>query len=216
MPAMLPSCSRTKALCLPFAALVAYTANGIAADAPAPDDRREPPPVNLSAANEAPSPPPASETRVEPDYAFPAWEIVGFDILVNRVNRFAGSQREDYQVTLDSIRRNLRSSWGTDRDPFEINQLGHPYQGAMYHGFARSAGFDYWHSLGYTFAGSALWEIAGENTRPSRNDQIASGIGGTFLGEALFRMSSLVLERGGGMPRFWRETVATAIAPSAP
>lgn len=215
MPVMLPSCSCTKALCLPFAALVAYSANGVAADLPPPDDAREQLPVNLSAANESPSPQPASETRAEPDYAFPAWEIVGFDVLVNRVNRFAGSQREDYQVTLDSIRRNLRSSWGTDRDPFEINQLGHPYQGAMYHGFARSAGFDYWHSLGYTFAGSALWEIAGENTRPSRNDQIASGIGGTFLGEVLFRMSSLVLERGGGMPRFWRETVATAIAPSA-
>ena len=85
----------------------------------------------------------------------------------------------------------------------------------MYHGFARSAGLDYWQSLGYAFAGSALWEIAGEQTRPSRNDQVASGIGGTFLGEALFRMSNLVLERGGGMPRFWRELAATAIAPSA-
>ena len=85
----------------------------------------------------------------------------------------------------------------------------------MYHGFARSAGFDYWQSLGYTFAGSAVWEIAGEQTRPSRNDQVASGIGGTFLGEALFRMSSLVLEHGGGMPRFWREVAATAISPSA-
>ena len=45
-----------------------------------------------------------------------------------------------------------------------------------------------------TFAGSAMWEIAGEDTLPSRNDQVASGIAGSFLGEALFRMSSLVLE----------------------
>ena len=71
----------------------------------------------------------------------------------------------------------------------------------MYHGFARSAGFNYWEALGNTFAGSALWEIAGEKTPPSRNDQIASGIGGTFLGEALFRMSNLLLERGEGVPR---------------
>jgi hypothetical protein len=85
----------------------------------------------------------------------------------------------------------------------------------MYHGFARSAGLDYWHSLGYAFAGSALWEIAGEQTRPSRNDQIASGIGGTFLGEALFRISSLVLERGGGTPGLWREISAAAIDPAA-
>ena len=80
-----------------------------------------------------------------------------------------------------------KSGW-YDSDPFGVNQFGHPYQGAMYHGFARSAGFDYWHSLGYAFAGSIVWEIAGERTRPSRNDQVASGVGGTFLGEALFRM----------------------------
>ena len=67
-----------------------------------------------------------------------------------------------------------------DSDPFNINQFGHPYQGSMYHGFARSAGFNYWESAGYTFAGSALWEIAGETTPPSINDQVASGIGGTL------------------------------------
>ena len=151
----------------------------------------------------------------EPDFWRPALEIVGFEILLNRTNRYFGTGRDDYRVSATSIRRNLRSSWGTDNDPFQTNQLGHPYQGAMYHGFARSAGLDYWQSLGYTFGGSVLWEIAGEQTLPSRNDQIASGIGGTFLGEALFRMSSLVLEKGGGMPRFWREMAAAAIDPAA-
>ncbi|MEP6872989.1 MAG: DUF3943 domain-containing protein [Burkholderiales bacterium] len=145
----------------------------------------------------------------------PTLEIVGFEFLLNRTNRYLGSERDDYRVTSSSIRRNLRSSWGTDRDPFQTNQLGHPYQGAMYHGFARSAGLDYWQSLGYAFAGSALWEIAGEQTRPSRNDQIASGVGGTFFGEALYRMSSLVLERGGGLPGFWREIAAAVIDPAA-
>jgi hypothetical protein len=155
-----------------------------------------------------------SHESAEP-YRLVAIEIVGFEFLLNRTNRYFGSERDDYRVTMASIRRNLRSGWGTDRDAFETNQLGHPYQGAMYHGFARSAGLGFWPSLGYSFGGSALWEIAGERTRPSRNDQIASGIGGPFLGEALFRMSSLVLEQGGGLPRFWRELAATAIAPSA-
>ena len=54
----------------------------------------------------------------------------------------------------------------------------------MYHGIARSNGQGYWPSVVYTFAGSVLWEIAGETTPPSRNDQIASGIAGSFLGEA--------------------------------
>jgi len=148
------------------------------------------------------------------DYALPMAEIIGFDILVNRVNYAISNDRQDYAVTMESIRRNLRSSWGTDNDPFKVNQLGHPYQGSMYHGFARSAGFNYWESAGYTFAGSAVWEIFGETTQPSRNDQVASGIGGTFLGEALFRMSNLLLEQGGGMSRPWREAAAALISPS--
>lgn len=173
------------------------------------------PAASASAAHSSALPDDRSQGQTEADYRLPSMEIVGFEVLLNRVNRYFGSGRDDYRVTAASIRRNLHSGWGTDHDPFQTNQLGHPYQGAMYHGFARSAGLDYWQSLGLTFAGSALWEIAGERTLPSRNDQVASGIGGTFLGEALFRMSSLVLEKGGGMSPFWRELAAAAIAPSA-
>jgi len=82
----------------------------------------------------------------------------------------------------------------------------------MYQGFARASGLNYWESLGYTFAGSALWEIAGERSPPSRNDQINTGIGGSFLGEILFRLSNLTLEHE-NLPRFWRETAATLISP---
>ena len=159
--------------------------------------------------------PPSSpeEPAPEKSYSIPALEIVGFDFLLNRYNRrYSGSS--DYNVTLDSIRRNLRSNWDVDNDEFKINQLGHPYQGSMYHGFARSAGLNFWESLGYTFAGSVAWEIAGENTKPSKNDQIASGIGGSFLGESLFRMASLVLEHGTGVPKPMREAVAAVISPS--
>src|SRR5687768_8822753 len=82
----------------------------------------------------------------------------------------------------------------------------------MYHGFARASGLNYWQGLAYTFVGSLFWEIAGETTPPSKNDQISTGIGGTFLGEALFRMSHLWLEQGRGS-RFWREVGAAAISP---
>jgi hypothetical protein len=144
-------------------------------------------------------------------YTIPALEIVGFELLLNGFDRlWFGS---DYDVTWSSIKRNLRGGWVTDNDPYQINQLGHPYQGSMYHGFARSAGLNYWESLGYTFAGSLLWEIAGETTRPSKNDQVASGIAGSFLGEALFRMANLVLEQGGGLSRPYRELAAAAISP---
>jgi len=153
------------------------------------------------------------ETGAGKSYLIPALEIIGFDVLLNRANHDIDSGN-DYDVTLSTIRHNLSHSWVIDNDPFKVNQLGHPYQGSMYHGFARSAGLSYWESLGYTFAGSAMWEIAGESTLPSRNDQIASGIGGTFLGESLFRMANLALENAHGTPTFWREVSAAAISPS--
>jgi len=153
----------------------------------------------------------SAPTRNYVNYVLPALEIVGFDLLLNLHNRYYVS--DDYKSNLSSIRRNLRSSWNEDRDPFATNQLGHPYQGSMYFGFARSAGLGFWESLGYTFAGSALWEIAGETTPPSKNDQINTGIGGAFLGETLFRMASLVLEHD-NVPPFWRELGAAVISPS--
>ena len=147
-----------------------------------------------------------------PSFAFPILEIAGFDFLLNRVdNAYFGCC--DYRVSSDTVRRNLRSSWVLDRDPFAVNQIGHPYQGSMYHTFARSAGFGYWQSLGYTFLGSAMWEIAGETTPPSRNDQVTTGIGGSFLGEALFRMASFVLEKE-GLHSSWREIAAGVVSPA--
>ncbi|HEX6315450.1 MAG TPA: DUF3943 domain-containing protein [Gemmatimonadaceae bacterium] len=151
----------------------------------------------------------SSGDQPEKSYLLPALEIIGFDAVLNVLDRVVLG--DPYHSSLTSIRRNLRGRWVTENDPFAINQFGHPYQGAMYHGFARSAGLNYWTSLGYTFAGSALWEIAGETTPPSWNDQIASGIAGSFLGEALYRVGNLVMETGPQPTRSGRRLVASAI-----
>jgi hypothetical protein len=130
---------------------------------------------------------------------------------LNRIDNLIFNGAE-YRVNNRTWRRNLRGPWVVDSDPYDVNQFGHPYQGSMYHGFARASGLDYWTALGYTFAGSALWEIAGERSLPSRNDQINTGIGGSFLGEILFRLSNLTLEHE-SVPPFWRETAAALISP---
>jgi hypothetical protein len=146
------------------------------------------------------------------NFVVPAIEIIAMDALVN----LAGRQLTDpaaYEVTISSIRKNLRGPWVVDDDPFQINQFLHPYQGAMYHDIARSMGLNYWQALGYTLAGSAMWEIAGERTSPSVNDQIASGIAGTFLGEPLFRMARLWMDQANGRPGVWRVLSTTIISP---
>ena len=153
------------------------------------------------------------DAPVKRNYVVPFFDIAAFDFLLNRYGH-AFVDPTTYDVDIASITRNLRSPCVLDNDPFSINQFMHPYQGSMYHGFARSAGLNYWESLGYTFTGSMLWEIAGETTLPSRNDQITTGIGGSFLGEALFRLASLVLEQSNYRPRFLRELSAAVISPS--
>lgn len=147
-------------------------------------------------------------------YWVPAADIVMFDVLLNLFNRrFSGI--DDYDATLNSLQDNLSRKWEYDNDPFDINQFGHPYQGSLYHGFARSAGLGYWEASAYTIVGSAAWEVAGEITAPSINDQITTGFGGSFLGEPLFRIASLLLESGdGGKPSVWRELGAALISPA--
>jgi hypothetical protein len=154
------------------------------------------------------------ETGANKSYLIPALEIPAFIFTLNQFNRHFLDDSRVYETDWDSVLRNLRTAPEFDTDPFSVNQIGHPYQGSVYYGLARSAGLNYWESLGYTIYGSFLWETAGEITRPSINDHISTGIGGSFVGEALFRMSSLLLEGGGEKPGFWRELGAAVISPS--
>jgi Domain of unknown function (DUF3943) len=146
------------------------------------------------------------------NYLIPALEVGGFVFAMNQFNRhFVDS--DEYGSDGHTFWRNLTSPHVIDKDPFSINQIGHPYQGSIYYGFARSAGLSYWESLLYTLFGSFLWETYGETTPPSLNDHIMTGIGGSFVGESLFRMASLLLEGGGDNPGFWRELGAALLSP---
>jgi hypothetical protein len=189
----------------PHIVILAFAATAIPARAAAQVDPPPPPPPI----------PAVEEAKPRKSFLLPILEIVVMDAGINLVNR-QGPDGHFYKVTGSSIRRNLRSKWVIDDDPFDVNQFLHPYQGAMYHGIARSAGLNYWQSVGYTFAGSALWEIAGEVTKPSKNDQIASGIAGSFFGEPLFRLSEALIHGMHGTRKssgFWRFVAATIVSP---
>ena len=165
-------------------------------------------------APEEPKPVLSWETRARRSYIIPGLEIVGFIFLLNQYDRNFSEPKDVYRTDYSTFRHNLTGKWVVDTDPFATNQFLHPYQGSIYYGFARSAGLNYWESLVYTAVGSFLWETAGETGPPSINDQITTSIGGTFLGEPLFRMASLLLESGDGTPGFWRELGAAVISPS--
>jgi len=163
----------------------------------------------------APAPRPVLQWGVGDARSFlvPAYEIPAFQLLLNRYDHYA-IDADTYPSPITNFRTNLHRSWVVDNDKFSTNQFLHPYQGSTYQGLARSAGLGFWEASAYTFAGSLLWEQAGENTAPSINDQVATGIGGNFLGEPLFRLASLLLESDTeAHPSWWRELGAALISP---
>jgi hypothetical protein len=147
-------------------------------------------------------------------YVIPGLEIIAFNVGLNRFD-YEFIDRSVYGVTYSSVKFNVTHGWVFDTDPFLVDQLEHPISGALYHGFARSAGLSFWEAFVYDFMGSLMWKYAGETGRPTINDQISTSFGGSFLGEALFRMAHLVLAGGGDDPGFWREVGAAALSPAA-
>jgi hypothetical protein len=154
------------------------------------------------------------ETGAGKSYVIPAVELIGYLFLLNQFDRHFVEPKDVYRTGTESFWKNLTDSkWVIDTDPFATNQFLHPYGGSIYYGLARSTGLNFWESFGYATAGSVLWELGGETGPPSINDQITTPIAGSFLGEPLFRMASLLLENDGGPPGFWRELGAAALSP---
>jgi hypothetical protein len=160
------------------------------------------------------------ETGAGKSYLYPALEIPTFLVLLNLYDRVVyPDDREEgkrtYSSTFSSTWKHLtKQDWAYDRDPFNVNQFAHPYQGATMYGLARSCGLGFWESWAYSNAGSFLWKMAGETDRPSINDMATTGNSGSLLGEALFRMSALVLGQNNGRPDGWHELGAAVISPT--
>ena len=125
------------------------------------------------------------------NYLKPFWNITKFNLLVWAFDRYIlkGSWTN---ISLDSIRENLKTGLVWDFDDFNTNAFGHAYHGAMYHSIARSHGMSFLESSIYTFLGSLSWEFLWESEFPGKNDHYFSTLGGINLGEALYRMANLV------------------------
>lgn len=118
------------------------------------------------------------------------------------------------KVTPDTWWNNISKGWEYDTDNFTANHLGHPYHGALFFNAGRANGYDFYESMAFSLGGSVIWEFFGETYRPSFNDWIYTGVGGTNLGEILFRLSAMVTDNtatGGG--RVWQEVGGALINP---
>jgi hypothetical protein len=109
---------------------------------------------------------------------------------------------------------NMKNGWVWDLDDFEVNQVGHPYQGNNYFTSGRANGLSFYESAALAAFGSGTWEYFGETNLPSVNDFINTTLGGIALGEMFHRLAWLVRDTSAtGRGRLWREIGATAIDP---
>ncbi|TSA31417.1 MAG: DUF3943 domain-containing protein [Porphyromonadaceae bacterium] len=85
-----------------------------------------------------------------------------------------------------------------DQDPWVVDYIGHPYQGAVFFNSLRSKDCSFWASAVFNVFHTFLWEYGIEAVmeRPSAQDLITTPVAGIALGE-LFHFLTKKMRRGG-------------------
>ncbi len=134
-------------------------------------------------------------------------EVEGFNLVMTAFGLYIMEpDGSGFVVSTKTIKENIEAGMEWDDNSFSANNIRHPYQGALYYNAGRSNGYDFYQSSAFSFAGAWLWEYTGEGHHPSYNDWVNTAVGGIAVGEALWRLSDLVIDneaRGSG--RKWRE-----------
>jgi len=140
-------------------------------------------------------------------------EAIGINVFVWALGMYALDGEHAY-INLDSIRDNLTYWFEWDVNHFITNFFAHPYHGGLYYNAGRANGLDYWSSTFVTFGGSLMWEMVMERHRPSINDLVITTTGGMYVGEMVYRFSSLILDDSAtGAERVWRELAGFLVNP---
>jgi len=103
-------------------------------------------------------------------------------------------------ISIKTLQNNIETGWVWDEDGFDVNQVGHPTQGALVYTAARAQGLSYWESIAYPTLASLIWEVGMENESPSINDMITTPMSGIAFGEIIHRLSALTLGPGHEKP----------------
>ena len=148
---------------------------------------------------------------------YPIWipitEVIGLNAGIGAFNAYA-SQSAFAKISFKTVATNLEIGAVWDHDHFITNFFAHPYHGNLYFNTARSNGYSFWESVPFSLGGSLMWEMFMENEPPSTNDLINTTVSGYFLGEVLYRSTSLIIdERKTGFARVSREFFAGLLNP---
>ncbi|WP_338863550.1 DUF3943 domain-containing protein [Myxococcus stipitatus] len=189
---------------------------GPAADSADAAEERGPPADSADTAKEKGLPADAPVVQSETPTRHP-WlalaEVTAINVVVWGYDITIGD-KEWAHVNLHTWKKNLETGFVWDGDGFSTNQFAHPYHGSLYYTAARDNGIPYAGAFAYSLLGSAQWELFAENEPPSFNDLINTSLGGTVMGEVLYRLSSFVLDTETyGRERAVREVAAGLLSP---
>ena len=149
----------------------------------------------------------------EPNVAVATVETLMITMISTVFNRVYFGE-EGLAVSPESWNNNLERGWEFDNNPFTTNQLEHPFAGSLYFNTGRANALDFWESVPLTGLGSIVFEYFGEANRPSFSDLVTTTMGGISLGEAAYRLSSLVLDNEAtGASRVLREIGGALLNP---
>ena len=180
-------------------------------------DSLSPPPDPISAALAGTDSSSLQPFAPEPSFlrrsSFTAGGILAGNLALAGWNRYV--RDADYaRIDAETIWNNLAHEWVWDDDNFQVNQIGHPVQGAMYYSLARANGFDYLGGLLWTTAGSVHWEYFMETEPPAINDLVTTSMGGAMLGEMTWRLAEDISgESSGDLGGWARRSAAFLVNP---
>jgi len=131
-------------------------------------------------------------------------------------NEYVTRYKDITRISPTSWKSNVADGFRWDDNHFHVNMLMHPYAGSLYFAAGRSNDFNFEKSFLFSVFGSALWECCGENHHPSGGDLLSTTIGGTALGEMLFRWTSQMLNYANTQtPRNgWWEVPVAVLSPT--
>jgi hypothetical protein len=152
--------------------------------------------------------------RNKKSYSRAAFEITSLNVTIWFFNKFIDPQPWA-NISLESMSRNLTSGFAYDIDTYRTNKLGHPYHGAIHYSIGRANGLNFLESTICSTFGSYTWEVFLESIRPSSNDLILNTLGGVALGEVLFKIGDLLLDKNSsGFERIFRKSLAFILNPA--
>jgi len=152
--------------------------------------------------------------RNKKSYSKAAFEITSLNVTLWFFNKYIDRQPWA-NISLESMLKNLTSSFAYDIDTYRTNQLGHPWHGAVHYSIGRANGLNFLESTICSTFGSYSWEVFLESIRPSSNDLILNTLGGVTLGEVLFKIGDLLVdENSSGFEGVLRKSLAFILNPA--